>query len=682
MRYLEWNDIIARRFFNEEKSGREVLLYVNKAILDEIGSRYAANTNDFIDAIKQGPPWVASGEICQIALQTYRGWRKRDLEYPPYIAYLSFFVLAAGTEGPFAPHAYYPRFWKLLHEPKHSEVPRYFDRMIDLWDDLEKWSSEDKREQLGRFKRRIRGKWERVGLPLSQTLLSDEERKRLPNLFYQADLDPADSPSPEVVPGILQYFGQGILERRTLRLLEGRDDILKKALALLVLDQLDEWDGAITRKAPESGESKSHTQAFLRICIHIDSVSRTVKGYLRLKMGSAYPNEELNLEEKQSSCRWFCKEISQGWSTKLKKADVSPPEVLNPTGIYWDKGIILQDKENELVAKLKGATTRLFVQGRHEGLPDWIESRRLERSAEFFVVCTGRDIEKVEQWGSRSCKEFEKRDYSGLPPGWKIYYGKNASEPCEGIDVLAVSGTTRLLLKGGIKTGTGNSYLVFAPPRIVLENSAGDEVVTANGARIKKIPEVPVWVLPGDYSSNEILRIEAKGKETELLSIIRLEDPRLSLSFNDVPSRDSKGMLRDKDDKSSSVSGVLVNKLDEDLNEPFPRDLPIHLSHRVIFIGKIPGEISDWPRQPLPSKWRPVWAIGKLSRKKWRVYFCGKEEDFYPAELPSGHIADYRDMKRWKEILWTKRKTIRVAGFKPVYQAWIRYREAARCLTR
>ena len=29
MEYLQWNDLVARTFFNEDMSGREVLIYVN-----------------------------------------------------------------------------------------------------------------------------------------------------------------------------------------------------------------------------------------------------------------------------------------------------------------------------------------------------------------------------------------------------------------------------------------------------------------------------------------------------------------------------------------------------------------------------------------------------------------------------------------------------------------------------
>lgn len=682
MDYLEWNDRIAGRFFNGDKSGREVLLYVNKDLIDDIGSTQGADMDDFIEAIKQGPPWAARGEVCHKALRAYMEWRKRGLKYPPYIGYLAFFVLAAGAEGPFAPHAYYPRLWKLLKIPdRHSKQPTSFSRMIWLWDDLEKWSCEDKHEQLGRFTRRIRGSWWKVGLPLSQTLLSDDERKRLPSLFIQADLDPADSPSPELLPGILLYYGNGILERRTLRLIESQgqgDADLKKALTVLVLDELEQWDGSIVQSSPDKKTAKADKRAFLRLCINLDNLSKTARCYLRLKIGGEYPSEELNFKE-DGLHTWSCKESTQGWSTRLQDYHNSPPSVYDASKINWSDGFELYDNESRFKAKLRGETIRLFILGRNEGLQDWIETWRLERSAEFLIACHNKDIGRVERWGAESCKSFERRNYSGLPAGWTLFHGKNASSSCEGIDLLTISGTTRLLLKGGIKTGAGNSYLVFAPPRIVLENSMGDEIITINGIKIKSLAGMPIWELPGDSQAGEIINIEANGKNTELRRTIRLENPRLAPSYEKGPCRNRIGRLVERDDKAAVASGAIVNSKGTAAIQPFPFDLPVHLFKRIIFIGQLPGEVSDWPRQDLPSAWNPAWAIVKEGRKKWKAHFCGHKKGLSPVPFPSGNKkVCKKDAKRWKEALWTRRKITRTIGLKPVVKAWLKYLEAAR----
>jgi len=81
------------------------------------------------------------------------------------IAFLVLFVLAEDIEGDFAPNSYYPKLNKLLGLPQEQNSPPSFYRMSELWADLQKWSREDRHEELGRFVFRIRGEWRHVGLP-------------------------------------------------------------------------------------------------------------------------------------------------------------------------------------------------------------------------------------------------------------------------------------------------------------------------------------------------------------------------------------------------------------------------------------------------------------------------------------------------------------------------------------
>lgn len=110
MDYLGWNNLIAKYFFNESKAGREVLLYVNDEVVDSIGEPYGVGVDDFIESVKDGPDWTTPTGFCQKALQAYEGWRSRGLEYPPYVSYLAFFVLAAVTETDHPPPFLLPWF--------------------------------------------------------------------------------------------------------------------------------------------------------------------------------------------------------------------------------------------------------------------------------------------------------------------------------------------------------------------------------------------------------------------------------------------------------------------------------------------------------------------------------------------------------------------------------------------
>lgn len=667
-----------KHFFNKDKVGREVLLYVNDEVIDSLGESYGIGVNDFIESVKKGADWATHTGFCQKALQACEAWRDRDFEYPPYVSYLAFFVLAAVTETNYAPHSYYPGFWKRLGESQDIGTPPSFDHMITLWDDLEKWSREDMHEELGRFVARIRGGYMNVGLPRSQTVLSENERKHLIRLFDEAGLDPTDVPSPEVIPKILMRYGQGILENRTLKLLDStqaEDTVLRKALAEVVLDEIEEWDGTVEEHVFTDDRPRLQVHTGLRLCVNLDLLAASANVYVRFKTNKMFPEDGLCFKEKHVDSVWFCREVHQGWSTPLMNISSEPLGKLDGAALNWNDGVKFVDSENNWRATLRGAKIRLF-RLRINGLPDWVETQKLERGIEFLVACSLEYKDKVKEWGNNNCSCFVHRDVSGLPSEWFLYYGKNASKSCPGIDILSLSTTARLILTEGIKSGRGNVYFRFAPPKVMVENGYGLEKVTINGEQLKR-PDVhiPVWVLPDDLSVDQPLRIEIDLGEHRLSKMIRLEEFDLPLSFDKTPCRDSKGEIC-ASGISVRASGTVVYSEKEITS--YPDFTPTHLSDRIIFLGEIPGEIADWPREPIPSSWHPVWAVVKKARKQWDVYFCGKPEHLKRDCTNSKPVGKRSRIKRWKEALWIRRKRVVPPQIRNVRLIWENYMRIAR----
>jgi len=682
LNYLEWNDLIAKYFFNEEKAGREVLLYINEHLLENLGSDQKACKDDFINALKIGPLWVNRQGFCQKALQTCTNWRSRQLNYPPYVGYLSFFVLSAGAGENFAPQAYYPRLWTLLGEPRDKGTPPSFEDMILLWDDLEKWSREDKHETLGRFVARIRGNWWKVGLPLSQTIISEEERNHLSWLFEEANLDPTDSPSPEVMAKTLITHGSIVFSHKTIKLLqstEGDSSILKQALVELVVDELENWDGIVYEK--REAESEEHTRrrmqtAGLRICMNHDAVAQEVKFYFRFKTGKPFPEEELHFERNDDSRIYFCTETVQGWSSPLKYNVDGSTKTLDAVSIDWIQGENFIDKENEWRARLRGTMTRLFRLG-IDRLPDWVESQILERGINFYIISSGLDVDKIRNWGVKSCEQFKELKVTGLPHGWVLFYGKNASGSCSGVDVLSISSQLRLLLREGIKAGRGNVFFNFAPPKVVIENGTGNEKVTVNNRQMihKNISE-PVWILPDEYLSGnatsigEPLRIEIKSENQLLSKIIRIQNFGLPASCDTTPYRSRFGELC-SETESPRVRGV--HTIDTLNNYSYPQHLPFHLSNKIVFIGRRPGEIAEWPKEGIPNDWQPVWALACKKRNLWIANFCGSPDDI-KIESPLGKpLTDRKRLKMWREALWINRRITAEPELPQLKKLWKKY---------
>lgn len=674
MEYIEWNNLIVEFFFNESRADKEVLLYINDEVINSLGKPFKVGVEDFIKAVKCGPSWSTRTGFCQKALQAYEDWRFKGLEYPPYVCYLAFFVLAAVTETDYAAHSYYPGFHKRFNEPQDSGMPPSFDRMIELWDDLKNWSREGKHEKLGRFVARRRGGYMHVGLPRSQTVLSERERKHLPNLFNKAILDPTDAPSPEVIPKILRYYGKEILEKRTLKLLDSSqaEDIgLRKALIEVVLDELEEWDGTIEEIIDEEIQPHLHVNTGLRLCIKLDTMAAKLSVYVRFKTSRIFPEDGLNFKGQDGQNSWFCRETYQGWSSTLKYITNGSSIKLDGSSLDWNKGALFVDDNNHWRARLRGADVRLFRLGEMDGLPDWVETQKLERGKEFLVAVTERLEERIRKWGEDCCKYCMQERFSGLPSHWSLFRIKNASESCPDLDLLYLSTSTRLILKEGIKSGYGNAYFKFAPPKVAIENSSGFEDVTINGVKLRK-PNVklPIWVLPDDLPGDQSLRIEVKLEDHRLSKIIRLEDFSLPISFDETLHRDSGGIICGNEVSLRVCGSIVCGE-----NEPnsYPSMIPTYLGERIIFLGDKPGQVADWPREEIPSEWKPVWAVVYRGRKQWKVIFCGTSEQLKIGNFTHKPINDKSRVKLWKEILWVRRKITIPPEIKYVRKVWNKY---------
>ena len=261
-----------------------------------------------------------------------------------------------------------------------------------------------------------------------------------------------------------------------------------------------------------------------------------------------------------------------------------------------------------------------------------------------------------------------------------MLFGEKCQESCPGIDILSVSSLLRLLLRGGIKISSGNTYLKSPLPEIILENSLGNEIVSLNGTPLKRTDTaLPVWQLPETIPVNEILKIEAKAGDQELRRVLRIEEPSLPLSFNLTLSRTTAGSFRfGENQPGAKVRGVTVDLTGFTGKMPFyPHILPFHLSERIVFIGQQPGQITNWPNEGLPA-WHPVWAIAKKGHREWEAHFCGVSEQGTPGSCKTEPFGSVSDRKQWKEALWVNRKTTSPPQLKQLGMVWKEYMEAAK----
>lgn len=169
------------------------------------------------------------------------------------------------------------------------------------------------------------------------------------------------------------------------------------------------------------------------------------------------------------------------------------------------------------------------------------------------------------------------------------------------------------------------------------------------------------------------LKIEAEiGKEECLRCVFKLVDFELARSFDEKLFRDAHGEISNNG-SGTQVSGVVVYNPIKEIS--YPGVLPTYLSTHIVFIGERPGEIAEWPAEPLPENWHPVWAIVNRGRKSWKAYFTGKTEQ--GERGPGLPLEERIGRKKWKEALWLKRRVIEPPDLGQLKSVWKKYLETS-----
>jgi hypothetical protein len=678
MDYLSWNNSLGRQFFRTENAGKRVFLYVTKELNDQIGATDGA-TEDFVAATLIGPPWSTRKGLCQRALQAMQDWRTRGCEFPPYIGYLGLFVLAATLDGPFPAYAYYPRLNALLGEPPHDGAPASFNRMYELWSDLEEWSNIDTDGQLGTFTADIAGGWLHVGIPVAQTVLTERERAGLPTFFAEFDFDPSAPPTDFELRQALLTRPPETLRPRSLTLLRSRDSAaadLCRALIGVVSDELKNWDGSV----PGPNHSIGRRQVALRLCCSIDSIAAKVSFTLRCKASAELPAGELELVDPASGRSFVCSSSAMGWSSPL--VERGSGAALDASLLDWRSGLTLEGVVQPLRLRLPALKVRVMGSGAQAKLAGFVEQRHLTPATPFYLVAHNDSIDTVERWGTRECLGFrEVLARSGLPAGWRLYQVSAAvADSLIRTEFPNVSFPTalRLSLQGGVRVLPSSSqYFGFARPRVELVSGGEDigVVPTCEGRPCVVEPGGERYRLPDGLPRGMPLRVAVESPDgTRLQRYLTLID--------DFPRSQEQSFLwfdrfgapaLEPLAGAARYSGALVEGAPVEI-ESFLIPL-VQQSEAVILVGRQPGQISRWPAQQYPSDWQPIWVV-RLRRKGGAVSFCGTS--IQNAE-PSLEVAEVRrQVEAWKELIWHRRRRIRPPESRLLRSLWRRYQDVAR----
>ena len=470
--YLDWNNKIAEHFFNPSKADTQVYLSVEKSLIEKIAGSNAT-FEDFTQKIKGGPPcppWAVSssqGKITKKAYKAFENWREKDLEYPPYIAYLALFVLSVnhGDSEDFSTMDYYGRLEDLVGQRISTQD---FKQTVELWDDLGKWSIEDKKGMLGEFESDICGPHFYVGLPLSQVIFSKKDIKELHEIFFDEGWDSSLWPSEYQIQKLLNSKKEKFSSRIKNRINSG-DDRFISIVTERVLKELEEYDNEESEH--HYSEENSTRKGKLELCLEINNLSNKVVPSFRCIMQSGLPDDDFTLEG-----NGYKLNISSSWP---KTSNKTMPKISNKTiidDIDWKKSLSFESEHDKF--RYVGGKYKIFTSAQNLGIEGWISGQRCDPSKRFYLAVHKSISSKIKTWGESSCNEFKFIAFDGMPSSWNLFEVKgiiNDEKIREIIPSLAIEKSIRMRFSEGIRVSRGNRFFNFSLPKILITGQGGVE---------------------------------------------------------------------------------------------------------------------------------------------------------------------------------------------------------------
>ena len=666
MTYVEWNEKLARHFFNPANAGKRIFLSIDDSLLERLGG--PSGKDDFVAAVKWGvdPSRPSGFGVCTQAKRSVEEWlQNHSAGFPPFIAYLGLFVLAASEEGEEGQEGYHKRLRRLLDEKAVNNWLSNFKEMWTLWEALQMWANEELKGSLGVVNADFTGAWPHMGLPRAQIVLTDKERAHLPEVFSAAELDPTDVPTAESAATLICRHGKGLLEARTLRRLGKQgtfDTDVRSLLIEALLEELRSWDGSV-----ESGHHVGSRFHALRINLKIkDRLGGIATSRIVVHDAPDFGDDGISVVSNGKSFAFT--NCNADWLV-LRDNDA---KTIDASNIEWNAGF--RATNGKTLLRLPPRKVRVFRKGEFDRIEGLIEINRLDPYREFYISASEDCAGAIEKWGGRAATKWEKVDLkSGLPKKTVLYRADKADPsipaPAE-YPALQVDSLVRIFLAGGIKSEPATRrYFDFAPPKIRIENLSPSSSVTINEVLYPPCDggDLTVEVPPDQLKETNTVVVvtPAEVKHTRTFQIV---------SGKDIPWRiqtqfytDPRGERLVGDSDQAKVTGAAV--LGFDVPHVFMAP-----ERRSNILGKKPGEIISFPDDAPPVGWEPVWII-EQGRANRRVIFCGTSVERCTPSTEK--VADKKRVREWKTILWNERKKLLAPSRSPLSALWTKYKERA-----
>lgn len=487
--YQRWNQAVASAAFPELEDPSPVYLDLDSDALSVIasGAQYEGEARDGLrDAVRGVTVRGRSFSLDRVWAQHLVWMSGGDqMSPPPTLALLALTVLAAedmGSAGDdISPLAYYPRLCALLGLPLDAEDVRdeYQRRAEAFWGSLNHWLEELEGLRGTPTAYALRHRY--VGLPMSQALVREGDRRKFPIFFTEYGLAPGMELAPEVLePYLNAWFGRETCPASAALIKLWARPSTRERIASVAAVELMGWDGRI--EATDAAQAPLFQRIGLLAQMRQGFMGSSLEIALTLRQLNDQADQDGAMEVEAANGEWlpltFTPAVASLWRTGYS-AGVDTASVL--------EGVVKIRPAQSLEAEIYAHHPRTIVPLIFDELQSaFLERERLQLNVDSMLLvraeAKGRRIAAQVAKILSTCARpgFQVHEaFPGLPDDWVLISGVQLfGAPAEKTyNELVPLARDQLTVAGGLRIPSRvRKWSSVAPPEVRVSVESADRL--------------------------------------------------------------------------------------------------------------------------------------------------------------------------------------------------------------
>ncbi len=480
--YSTWNVAIATHFLGGQWRNRPLYLDLDKGTLERIAAHVGDSASDpeaaFAAAVRRTLNFESrQGMTFGRHVDHLHRWSLGEQGGPPpFMGLLAFFTLVAESmtsDERFRPTNYYGRLAQALgvdgDARRKQRVQRDFRSQSHIfWDALNGLLIE-RDGQLGRptafaFDARVH-----VGIPISQALVREDDRRHFPDLFSDHGLSPGSFPVDDMVELLDDWLPRSNISSALRHLWRSSADV-RERIATVACHELESWDGVVAH-----GSALGRRRIPIKLVANIRTHLRPrLDLELRIRCDAKCFNSQLFLREDSGEAERaalggvsvsLVESEHDGWGEFIESDRISLPDVLIAN-------LALRDQAGRSEFERRAGQIVIFEFDQEK---QWfVEVDRISLVAKHTLLVRRRlesDVfELVRQQARPGWRHYDAKSVDGCPDGWSLFHDVSLMDcpDVQSIDLrpLRPTATAAIAFSGGLALPEYRTWHATRPPEV------------------------------------------------------------------------------------------------------------------------------------------------------------------------------------------------------------------------